>query len=123
MLQNKTASTYWIKEYQNDLMSYAAMELTIEPYAGCINAEQGRDRYVNLTASNFLTFLIVNFDIDLVVSITFIAMIDGQPTGDIKRERQRHVDEKGDITGDFDTDASHDEIGRSHGMLATCLTK
>ncbi|MDG2473528.1 MAG: ATP-binding protein, partial [Pseudomonadales bacterium] len=100
---------------QNDLMSYAAMELTIEPYVGYVLiAEQGRDRYVMLTASNFLTFLITLIAISiLVVSITFIAMNRwSNRLATLNDNAQRHVDEKGDITGDFDADASHDEIGQ-----------
>ena len=115
VIQNKTVSTYWIKEYQNDLMSYAAMELTIEPYAGYVlMAEQGRDRYVMLTASNFLTFLITLIAISiLVVLITFIAMNRwSNRLATLNDNAQRHVDEKGDITGDFDTDTSSDEIGQ-----------
>ena len=115
VIQNKTVSTYWIKEYQNDLMSYAAMELTIEPYAGYVlMAEQGRDRYVMLTASNFLTFLFTLIAISiLVVLITFIAMNRwSNRLATLNDNAQRHVDEKGDITGDFDTDTSSDEIGQ-----------
>ena len=47
---NKTISTYWVKEYQNDLMSYAAMELTIEPYAGYVLIRAGPRPLCHLTA-------------------------------------------------------------------------
>ena len=115
ILQGKDESIFWVKEYQNDLMFHAAMELSIEPYAGYVLiAEQGRDRYVMLTASNFLTFLTALIGISiLVVSITFIAMNRwSNRLASLNDNAQRHVDEKGDITGDFDTDKSSDEIGQ-----------
>ena len=115
IIQGEDESIFWVKEYQNDLMFHAAMELSIEPYAGYVLiAEQGRDRYVMLTASNFLTFLTALIGISiLVVSITFIAMNRwSNRLASLNDNAQRHVDEKGDITGDFDTDKSSDEIGQ-----------
>ena len=115
ILQSNNQSIYWVKEYKNDLMSYAAVQLSIEPYSDyMLIAEQGRDRYVMLTSSNFLTFTLTLIGISiLVVAITFIAMNRwSNRLAALNDNAQRHVDEKGDITGDFDADKGNDEIGQ-----------
>ena len=91
------------------------MQLSIEPYSDyMLIAEQGRDRYVMLTSSNFLTFTLTLIGISiLVVAITFIAMNRwSNRLAALNDNAQRHVDEKGDITGDFDADKGNDEIGQ-----------
>ena len=114
-IYGKEGLSFWSQEYKNDLMSYAAMPLNEGPYAGNILiAEQGRDRYVMLTNPIFLYFTLALIGISaLIVLVTFIAMNRWSNRLAILNDNaQRHVDEKGDITGDFDTDVSNDEIGQ-----------
>ena len=115
ILEGKSQDIYWVEEYTNDLVYYAAMELSTDPYKGyLLIAEQGRDRYVQLTIYNFLIFLASFIGISIIiVSIILIAMTHwSNRLARLNDNAQRHVDEKGDITGEFKTDDGKDEIGQ-----------